>query len=112
MGRIVLTQGDVRMAGWRRRYVPIASTIAACLLTVLPLVVTSPILPDFAFLTLAASRLLRPDMRSATTAPPPGTLHELLAGQPLGPSTALWTIPFPPFTPPTRPTPSRHRPHD
>jgi rod shape-determining protein MreD len=94
MSRIALTQGDVRMAGLRRRYVPIASTIAACMLTLLPVVVTSPIVPDFAFLTLIAWRLLRPEIWSATTALPLGLLNDLLAGHPLGQSMALWTIIF------------------
>lgn len=94
MSRIALTSGDVRMAGWRRRYVPVASTIAACLLTVMPIVVTSPIVPDFAFLTLIAWRLLRPEMWSATTALPLGLLNDLLAGHPIGQSMALWTLAF------------------
>lgn len=94
MSRIALSPGDIRMAGWRRRYVPMVSTVAACLLTVLPIVVSSPIVPDFAFLTLIAWRLLRPEMWSATTALPLGLLNDLLAGHPLGQSMALWTITF------------------
>lgn len=94
MNRIALTQSDVRRADRRRRYVPVASTIAASLLTLLPVIVTSPIVPDFAFLTLIAWRLLRPEIWSATTALPLGLLNDLLAGHPLGQSMALWTIVF------------------
>lgn len=94
MSRIALTHNDVRMVGWRRRYVPIGSTLAASLLTLLPVVVSSPIVPDFAFLTLIAWRLLRPEMWAATTALPLGLLNDLLAGHPLGQSMALWTIVF------------------
>ena len=94
MSRIALTQSDVRMADWRRRHVPIGSTIAACLLSLLPVVVVSPIVPDFAFLTLIAWRLLRPEIWSATTALPLGLFNDLVAGHPLGQSMALWTIVF------------------
>ena len=68
MSRIALTSGDVRMRDFRRQYVPILSTIAACLLSLLPIVVSSPIVPDFAFLVLIAWRLLRPEMWPSTTA--------------------------------------------
>ena len=86
MARIALTQGDVRRRDLRRRYVPIASTILACLVNVLPIIVSTPIIPDFAFLVLLAWRLLRPEMWSVTTAIPLGLLNDLLAG--------LWTSIF------------------
>ena len=94
MARIALTQGDVRRRDLRRRYVPIASTILACLVNVLPIIVSTPIIPDFAFLVLLAWRLLRPEMWSVTTAIPLGFLNDLLAGHPLGQSAALWTATF------------------
>jgi len=94
MSRIALTHGDVRRKHLRRRYVPIASTILACLLNILPVVVTAAVLPDFAFIVLLAWRLLRPEMWSATTAIPLGLLNDLVAGHPLGQSVALWTATF------------------
>lgn len=94
MSRIALTTGDVRRKALRRQYVPILSTIAACLLALLPIVVSSPVVPDFAFLTLIAWRLLRPEMWSATTALPLGLLNDLIGGHPIGQSMALWTITF------------------
>ena len=94
MARIALTQGDVRRRDLRRRYVPIASTILACLVNVLPIIVSTPVIPDFAFLVLLAWRLLRPEMWSVTTAIPLGLLNDLLAGHPLGQSAALWTSIF------------------
>ena len=94
MARIALTQGDVRRRDLRRRYVPIASTILACLVNVLPIIVSTPVIPDFAFLVLLAWRLLRPEMWSVTTAIPRGFLNDLLAGHPLGQSAALWTSIF------------------
>ena len=94
MSRIALTSGDVRRKNFRRRYVPLLSTLVACMVALLPIVVSSPIIPDFAFLTLIAWRLLRPEMWSATTALPLGLFNDLVSGHPLGQSMALWTIVF------------------
>jgi rod shape-determining protein MreD len=94
MSRIALTQGDVRAKDFRRRYVPILSVIAASLINILPIVVTSPVVPDFAFMVLIAWRLLRPEMWSASTALWLGLLDDLVAGHPLGQSVALWGAAF------------------
>jgi rod shape-determining protein MreD len=94
MSRIALTTGDVRRKDLRRRYVPIGSTILACLLNILPIVVSTPVVPDFAFMVLIAWRLLRPEMWSATTAIPLGLFNDLIAGHPIGQSVALWTTAF------------------
>jgi rod shape-determining protein MreD len=94
MSRIALTTGDVRRKDLRRRYVPIGSTILACLVNILPIVVSAPVVPDFAFMVLLAWRLLRPEMWSATTAIPLGLFNDLIAGHPIGQSVALWTTTF------------------
>lgn len=94
MARIALTEGDVRRKDLRRRYVPLASTILACFLNALPIIVSTPVVPDFAFLVLLAWRLLRPEIWSPTTAIPLGLLNDLVAGHPLGQSVALWTATF------------------
>ena len=60
----------------------------------LPIIVSTPVIQDFAFLVLLAWRLLRPEMWSVTTAIPLGFLNDLLAGHPLGQSAALWTSIF------------------
>jgi rod shape-determining protein MreD len=94
MSRIALTQSDVRMRDFRRRYVPVLSTIAACLLALLPITVNSPVVPDFAFLVLISWRQLRPEMWGAANALPLGLFNDLVAGHPLGQSMALWTLAF------------------
>jgi rod shape-determining protein MreD len=94
MSRIALTSGDMRMKKARRQYVPVGSTLAATLLVLLPIVATAAYIPDFAFLTLIAWRLLRPEMWPATTALPLGLFNDLIAGHPLGQSMALWTMTF------------------
>jgi rod shape-determining protein MreD len=75
-------------------YLPIASVAMASLLTLLPIVTSSPLIPDFAFLVLISWRLLRPEMWKATIALPLGLFDDLVAGHPLGQSMALWTIAF------------------
>jgi rod shape-determining protein MreD len=94
MSRIAFSSGDVRRRHIRREYVPIGSTVLACLLALLPIVVNSPIIPDFAFLVLIAWRLLRPEMWTPLVTLPLGLFNDLVAGHPLGQSMALWTITF------------------
>ena len=78
----------------RRQLVPIVSTLAACLLDILPVVANRPLVPDFAFLMLIAWRLLRPEIWSAQIALAFGLFNDLVAGHPLGQSMALWTAIF------------------
>jgi rod shape-determining protein MreD len=94
MNRIAGSHTDVAIREARRQFVPIATTIAACLLVLLPIVVSTPLVPDFGFLVLIGWRLLRPEFWTATTALPLGLFNDLVAGHPLGQSMALWTILF------------------
>ena len=94
MSRIASNRSDVRRFQFRRQYAPLVSVIFACLLNLLPIVVSSPVVPDFAFMMLLAWRLLRPELWAATTALPLGLFNDLVAGHPLGQSMALWTITF------------------
>jgi rod shape-determining protein MreD len=94
LSRIALTRGDMRMKRVRRTYVPVGSTVAAILIAVLPIVITTPIIPDFGYLFLISWRLLRPEMWTARTALPLGFLSDLVSGHPIGQSMALWTITF------------------
>lgn len=94
MNRIAGSQADVRMRHARRRYVPILTTIAACLLDALPIVMSTALIPDVAFLVLIAWRLLRPELWTPIVALPLGFLNDLVSGHPIGHSMALWTIVF------------------
>jgi rod shape-determining protein MreD len=94
MSRIAGSGRDVAIWGLRRAWVPIASTLAASLLDLLPIVGTTPLVPDFAYLVLVAWRLLRPEMWAAQVALPLGFANDLIAGHPLGQSMALWTLTF------------------
>ena len=94
MSRIAGSSTEVAIRDYRRRYVPIGSTIFASMLTLLPIVATAPLIPDFAFLVLVTWRLLRPEIWSAQTALILGLINDLLAGHPIGQSMALWTTVF------------------
>ena len=94
MSRIAGSNADVAFRHFRRQAVPILSTLAACLLDVLPIVATSPLIPDFAFLLLIAWRLLRPELWQAQAALPLGLFNDLVSGLPIGQSMALWTTAF------------------
>ena len=92
MSRIALTRGDMTRKHLRRRYVPIGTTVAASLIVLLPFVLTGTYVPDFGYLVFIAWRLLRPEMWTARTSLGLGFFDDLVSGQPLGQSMALWTI--------------------
>ena len=94
MSRIATTPTDLRLRALRRQFVPLASSIFACLLALLPIVMESSLFPDLAFLVLIAWRLLRPDMWSPLMVLGLGLFNDLVAGHPIGQSMALWTILF------------------
>lgn len=73
-------------------YVPAATVVVAILLSNLPLITETGWFPDFGFLTLIAWRLLRPDAWPGWWAAPLGLLNDLVNGQPLGLSIAIWTL--------------------
>ncbi|HEY0625245.1 MAG TPA: rod shape-determining protein MreD [Allosphingosinicella sp.] len=94
MSRIAFNSAAVRRKHLRREYVPIVSTILACMLSLLPIIVSSPMIPDFGFLMLIAWRLLRPEMWAPAVALPLGLFNDLVAGHPIGQSMAIWTLLF------------------
>ncbi|HEX5182329.1 MAG TPA: rod shape-determining protein MreD [Allosphingosinicella sp.] len=92
--RIAASGRDTAFRGPGRPWVPLLTTLGASLLQALPVVVTTPVVPDFAFLVLLSWRLLRPEMWQAYVALPLGLFNDLVAGHPLGQSMALWTATF------------------
>jgi len=94
MNRIAGSEAEVAIRDFRSRSVPLASTIGAILLALLPIVAATPLVPDFGLLALIAWRLLRPEIWSAPTAMGLGLLNDLVAGHPIGQSMLLWTSLF------------------
>lgn len=94
MSRIAGSQREVRYRDWKRRYIPLGSTVLAILAGLLPFVVTHPLLPDIGFLVLLTWRLLRPEVWLAAAALAFGLFDDLMSGHPLGQSMLLWTCIF------------------
>lgn len=94
MSRIAGSSTEVAIRDFRRRYVPLLSTTAAILLSLFPLVMASPLIPDLGFLVLITWRLLRPEIWPAQAALGFGLLADLVSGQPLGQAMLLWTVSF------------------
>lgn len=94
MSRIAFNTAEVRRRHLRREYVPIGSTILASMFGLLPIIVSSPIIPDMGLLMLIAWRLLRPEMWGPAVALPLGLFNDLVSGHPIGQSMAIWTILF------------------
>ena len=92
--RIAGSGRDVAMWSMRRQWVPLLSTLGASLLQALPVIVTTPVVPDFAFLVVLSWRLLRPELWPAYYGLGLGLFNDLVAGHPLGQSMALWTATF------------------
>ena len=94
MSRIAGSDAELAVFDFRRRYVPLLSTLAAILLALLPIVATAPLLPDFGFLLLITWRLLRPEIWTPRMALGLGLIADLVVGHPLGQSMLLWTSLF------------------
>lgn len=94
MSRIAGSSAEVAYRELRRRFVPALSTLLACLVSTMPVVVQSPVLPDFGFLVLITWRLLRPEIWPAYVALGLGLFNDLVSGHPIGQSMALWTVLF------------------
>jgi rod shape-determining protein MreD len=94
MNRIAGSQTEVQIRDLRNRFVPLASTIVAILLVLLPFVVATPLIPDLGLMVLVAWRLLRPEIWTANTALGLGMFNDLVAGNPIGQSMLLWTSLF------------------
>lgn len=91
MSRIAGSTRAVFYRDVKRRYIPVTTTGIAILLGLFPLVMTFPVLPDIGFLALLAWRLLRPEIWAPAAALGFGLFDDLLSGNPIGQSMALWT---------------------
>lgn len=71
---------------------PTASVMLASLITALPIMADSPMLPPCGLLMLLAWRLMRSDMWPVWIGIPLGLWDDLFSGQPVGSAIALWTM--------------------
>lgn len=72
-------------------YIPAASVVAGSLVSLLPIISATGWWPDFGLLMLLGWRLLRADAWPAWWAAPLGFINDLLVGNPIGLSIALWS---------------------
>jgi rod shape-determining protein MreD len=71
-------------------FIPAATVVAGSLLSLLPIVSATGWWPDMGLLMLLGWRLLRADAWPAWWAAPLGFLNDLILGNPIGLSVALW----------------------
>ena len=71
-------------------FIPAATVVAGSLFSLLPIVSATGWWPDFGLLMLLGWRLLRADAWPAWWAAPLGFLNDVILGNPIGLSVALW----------------------
>src|SRR4029453_14669664 len=71
-------------------YIPAATVVAGSLMSLLPIVSATGWWPDFGLLMLLGLGLLRADAWPAWWAAPLGFANDLIVGNPIGLSVALW----------------------
>lgn len=72
--------------------IPAASVAVASMITALPIMLDSSLLPPLGFLMLVSWRLMRSDLWPVWIGIPLGFWDDLFSGQPIGSAMALWTI--------------------
>ncbi|MDV3256319.1 MAG: rod shape-determining protein MreD [Sphingomonas sp.] len=72
-------------------FVPAATVVAGSMLSLLPIVSSTGWWPDFGLLMLLGWRLLRADAWPAWWAAPLGFINDVILGNPIGLSVALWS---------------------
>jgi rod shape-determining protein MreD len=94
MSKIAGSNTEVAIRDLRRRFVPLVSTVAAMLMSLLPIVTNALWIPNIGFLILITWRLMRPEIWAAQVALGLGLAADLISGAPLGQSMLLWTLIF------------------
>ncbi|MGQ0558767.1 MAG: rod shape-determining protein MreD [Sphingosinicella sp.] len=92
--RIARSDRELALRDLRLRWVPLASVLLAILLSLVPIVTVTPIIPDLGLMMLIGWRLLRPELWGARTALALGLFADLVSGDPLGQSMLLWAATF------------------
>jgi rod shape-determining protein MreD len=77
---------------WRLAGIPVLTVMLGSIVTALPVIAQSPILPPFGLLLLLSWRLLRPELWRAWIGVPLGLFDDMMSGQPIGSAMFLWTI--------------------
>lgn len=92
MNRVIRSDREAQVARVRGQVLPIISTILGSMMTLLPIVASSPVLPPFGLLMLLSWRLIRPELWPIWIGLPLGLVDDLFSGQPLGSAMLIWTV--------------------
>lgn len=76
-----------RLAG-----IPVVTVLIGSMVTALPLIAQTPVMPPFGLLLLLSWRLLRPELWRAWIGLPLGLFDDMMSGQPIGSGMFLWTV--------------------
>lgn len=71
---------------------PVITVLLGSMLSALPLIVQSPVMPPFGLLIMLSWRLLRPELWRAWIGLPLGLFDDMMSGQPIGSAMCLWTV--------------------
>lgn len=71
---------------------PVITVMLGSMLTALPVIAQSPVMPPFGLLLLLSWRLLRPELWRAWIGVPLGLFDDMMSGQPIGSAMFLWTV--------------------
>jgi rod shape-determining protein MreD len=77
---------------WRVEGAPIATVMLGSMLSALPIIAQSPVLPPFGLIVLLAWRLLCPELWPVWVGLPLGLFDDIMSGQPIGSAMCLWTL--------------------
>ncbi|KKW92793.1 MULTISPECIES: rod shape-determining protein MreD [Sphingobium] len=71
---------------------PVITVMLGSIVTALPVIAQSPVMPPFGLLLLLTWRLLRPELWRAWIGLPLGLFDDMASGQPIGSAMFLWTV--------------------
>ncbi len=91
MSRLHSADANISAIRARLSLIPSVSVVAASLVSLLPLVAQSPMMPPLALMIFLGWRLLRPEIWPLWAGLPFGLFDDLLSGNPIGSGMLLWT---------------------
>ncbi len=91
-GREYESRFDREQSTLKMLAIPIASVMVMSMVTVLPILLTQPLLPPLGLMMMLAWRLMRPGLLPTWAGLPFGLYDDLFSGQPFGSSGLIWSL--------------------
>ena len=79
---------------FEQQLIPVVSVLLGSLAPLLPIIISTPVIPPVGFMMLLGWRLMRNDLWPVWAALPLGIFDDLFSGAPIGTAAALWTMSF------------------